>query len=73
MVQRVTGPWNAAARRLWLGLCRKASSMCQRSSTKAEQQASNRAAPPEHAEEERQKPKRGLTLRLTGVPKARPS
>ena len=32
-----------------------------------------RAALPEHAEEEWQKPERGLTLRLTGVPKARPS
>ena len=28
---------------------------------------------PEHAEVEQQKPERGLTLRLTGVPKARPS
>jgi len=28
---------------------------------------------PEYVEEERQKPERGLTLRLTGVPKARPS
>jgi len=35
--------------------------------------AGNRVAPPEHAEEEQQKPERGLTLRLTGVPKARPS
>jgi len=42
-------------------------------STKAEQQASNRVAPPEHAEVEPQKPERGLTLRLTGGPKARPS
>ena len=42
-------------------------------STKAQQQASNCTAPPEHAEVERQKPERGLTLRLTGVPKARPS
>jgi len=42
-------------------------------STKAEQQASNRAAPPEHVEVEQQKPERGLTLRLTGGPKARPS
>jgi hypothetical protein len=47
--------------------------MCLFSSTKAEQQASNKAAPPEHAEVERQKPERGLTLRLTGGPKARPS
>ena len=38
-----------------------------------EQPTSNRAAPPEHAEVERQKPNRGLTLRLTGGPKARPS
>ena len=38
-----------------------------------EQQASNRVAPPEREEVERQKPERGLTLRLTGVPKARPS
>ena len=42
-------------------------------SKKAGQQASNRKAVPEHAEEEWQKPERGLTLRLTGVPKARPS
>ena len=42
-------------------------------STKAEQQASNRAAPPEREGVEPQKPERGLTLRLTGVPKARPS
>jgi len=36
-------------------------------------QASNRVTQPEHAEEEQQKPERGLTLRLTGGPKARPS
>ena len=35
--------------------------------------AAGGAAPPEYAGEERQEPKRGLTLRLTGVPKARPS
>jgi len=52
---------------------RKASSVCPSSAQKAKQQASNRAALPEHAEEERQKPERGLTLRLTGGPKARPS
>jgi len=52
---------------------RKASSVCPSSAQKTEQQASNKAAPPEHAEVERQKPERGLTLRLTGVPKARPS
>ena len=38
-----------------------------------EQQASNREAPPEREEVEQQEPNRGLTLRLTGVPKARPS
>jgi len=42
-------------------------------STKAKQQAGNRAASPERAEVEQQKPGRGLTLRLTGGPKARPS
>ena len=41
--------------------------------TKGEQQASNRVASPEREGVERQKPERGLTLRLTGVPKARPS
>jgi len=58
----------------------KASAVCPFRFTKAEQQASNREqqasnreASPEHAEVEQQKPKRGLTLRLTGVPKARPS
>ena len=52
---------------------RKVSSMCQFCSTKAEQQASSQVAPPERAEVKQQKPERGLTLRLTGVPKARPS
>jgi len=47
--------------------------MCLFCSTKAKQQARNQAAPPERVEEEQQKPERGLTLRLTGVPKARPS
>jgi len=42
-------------------------------STKAEQQASNTKAPPEPEGVEQQKPERGLTLRLTGGPKARPS
>jgi len=51
----------------------KASAVCPFRFTKAEQQASNQAALPERAEVERQKPERGLTLRLTGVPKARPS
>ena len=52
---------------------RKPSSMCMFRFTKAEQQASNQAALPESEEVERQEPERGLTLRLTGVPKARPS
>jgi len=47
--------------------------MCLFRFTKAEQQASSLVAPPEHAEEEQRKPERGLTLRLTGGPKARPS
>jgi len=52
---------------------RKASVVCLFRSTKVKQQASNREAPPEHVEVEQQKPERGLTLRLTGGPKARPS
>jgi len=52
---------------------RKASAVCLCRSTKAEQQASNRAAAPEREGVEQQKPERGLTLRLTGGPKARPS
>jgi len=47
--------------------------MCLCRFPKAEQQASSRAALPEREGAERQKPNRGLTLRLTGVPKARPS
>jgi len=39
---------------------------CVPSAQKAKQQASNLAAPPEHAEVEQQEPERGLTLRLTG-------
>jgi len=85
-VRRVMGPRSAAALpEIMAGAgqdgklqvapwpCRKASLMCLFRSSKAEQQASNREAPPEHAEVERQKPERGLTLRLTGGPKARPS
>ena len=40
--------------------------MCLSLSTKAKQQASNRAALPEREGVEWQKPERGLTLRLTG-------
>jgi hypothetical protein len=46
---------------------------CPNRTQMAKAQAGNRKALPEHAEVERQKPNRGLTLRLTGVPKARPS
>ena len=38
-----------------------------------ELQASSREVSPEREGVERQKPERGLTLRLTGGPKARPS
>ena len=41
--------------------------MCPSSAQMAEQQALNRAALPEHAEEGRQKPKRGLTFELSGA------
>jgi len=47
--------------------------MCLSSAQKAKQQASNMVALPENEEVEQQKPERGLTLRLTGAPKARPS
>ena len=40
--------------------------MCLLRSTKAKQQASNQAAQPEHAEEEQQKPERGLTFEVRG-------
>jgi len=46
---------------------------CPNRTQMAKQQASNRVAPPEREGVERQKPNRGLTLRLTGGPKARPS
>ena len=47
--------------------------MCPSSAQVAKRQARNRVAQPEREEVERQKPERGLTLGLTGVPKARPS
>ena len=76
MVRRVTGPWNAAALpEIMAGALQesKRSGIAGRGQTE-EQQASNRAASPESEEVERQKPERGLTLRLlTGGPKARPS
>ena len=80
MWRRVLLPWNAAALpEIMAGALQESklegtqASMCLCVSKKAKQQASNRAASPEHAEVDRQKPERGLTLRLTGVPKARPS
>ena len=67
-------PWSAAVLpEIMAGAVQESKRGVPERSTKAKQQASNRAAPPERAEEERQKPERGLTLRLTGVPKARPS
>jgi len=75
MVRRVTGPWNAAALpEIMAGAVeeRKSGALGDGGQT-GEQQASNREASPERAEVEQQKPERGLTLRLTGGPKARPS
>ena len=67
-------PWNAAALpEIMAGALQEGKRCVPECSPKAEQQALNRAAPPEHVEVERQKPERGLTLRLTGGPKARPS
>jgi len=69
----VTGPWNAAALPEIMAGALQESKRGVPSAQKAKQQASNRATPPEPEEVERQEPERGLTLRLTGVPKARPS
>ena len=74
MVQRVTGPWNAAAvPEIMAGALQESERGVPGGGQTGEQQASSQVAPPEHAEEERQKPERDLTLRLTGGPKARPS
>ena len=51
---------------LWPGPRQKAIAKCPLCSPKAEQRADNRAAPPEHAEVERQKPERGLTFDMRG-------
>ena len=86
-MRRETGPWNAAALpEIMAGALQegkrgvpetfhedRAAGQQPSSAPMAKQQASNQEAPPEHAQEEPQKPERGLTLRLTGVPKARPS
>ena len=74
MVRRVLRPWNAAALpEIMAGAWQESKRGVQVGGQTGEQQASNWAAPPEREEVERQKPERGLTLRLTGVPKARPS
>ena len=74
MVRRVTGPWNAAALpEIMAGALQESKRCVLGSGQTGEQQARNREVSPEHAEEEQQKPERGLTLRLTGVSKARPS
>jgi len=74
-VRRVTGPWNAAALpEIMAGALQESKrGVLGDGGQTGEQQASNRVAPPEREEVERQKPERDLTLRLTGVPKARPS
>ncbi|MBT9161339.1 MAG: hypothetical protein DDT26_02644 [Dehalococcoidia bacterium] len=74
MVRRVLGPWNAAALPENMAGALQESKRCvPERSTKAEQQASNQAPSPEREDVEQEKPERGLTLRLTGGPKARPS
>jgi len=53
--------------RLWRVPRQKASAKCLNHAPKAEQQADNREASPEHAEVERQKPERGLTMIIQSV------
>ena len=75
MWRRVLRPWSAAASpEIMAGALQesKRGALGDGGQT-GEQQASNRAAPPEPEGVGQQKPERGLTLRLTGVPKARPS
>jgi len=74
MVRRVLWPWNAAALpEIMAGAVEEGKRGVPGGVQTGEQRASSQVASPEHAEVERQKPERGLTLRLTGVPKARPS
>ena len=74
MVRRVLWSWNAAALpEIMAGALQESKRGVPERSAKVKQQASNRAALPEPEGVEQQKPERGLTLRLTGVPKARPS
>jgi len=70
----VLWPWSAAALlEIMAGALQESKRGVLGGGQTGEQQASNRVAPPEREGVERQKPERGLTLRLTGVPKARPS
>jgi len=74
MWRRVLWPWNAAALpEIMAGAVQESKRGVQGGGQTGEQQASYRAALPEPEEVEPQKPERGLTLRLTGGPKARPS
>ena len=67
-------PWNTAALpEIMAGALQESKRGVQVGGQTGEQQASNTVALPEPEEVEPQKPERGLTLRLTGVPKARPS
>ena len=67
-------PWSAAALpEIMAGALEESKRGVPGGGQTGEQQASNRVAPPERVEVEWQKQERGLTLRLTGVPKARPS
>ena len=60
-------PWKAAAMpEIMAGDMQKSKRGVQGGGQTGEQQANSRAAPPEREGVERQKPKRGLTLRLTG-------
>ena len=73
-MQRVLGPWIAAALpEIMAGAVQESKGGVAVGGQTGGWQASNRVAPPERVEVEWQKPERGLTLRLTGVPKARPS
>ena len=66
-------PWNAAALpEIMAGAVQESKRRVPGGAQTGEQQASNPEAQPEREGVERQKPNRGLTLRLTGVPKARP-
>jgi len=70
----VLWPWNAAALPgIMAGALQESKRGVLGGGQTKEQQAGNRAASPECEGVERQKPERGLTLRLTGGPKARPS